>query len=86
MDYLRAQVAFIKPKFIVCLGRIAAGVILKRDVKMMKEHGTCIAVKDFMIMTTFHPAAMLHNPDYVEGAKEDFRVLRQKLEELHIAE
>ncbi|BDF59533.1 uracil-DNA glycosylase [Christensenellaceae bacterium] len=86
MDYLRAQVAFIKPKLIVCLGRIAAGVILKRDVKMMKEHGTCIAVKDFMIMPTFHPAAMLHNPDYVESAKEDFRVLRQKLEELHIAE
>ena len=86
MDYLRAQVAFIKPKLIVCLGRIAAGVLLKRDVKMMKEHGTCIRVKNFMIMPTFHPAAMLHNPDYVDGAKKDFQVLKQKLEELKLAE
>ena len=85
MDYLRAQVAFIKPKVIVCLGRIAAGVILKRDVKMMKDHGSCIEVKNFTIMPTFHPAAMLHNPDYVEGAKQDFQVLKKKLGELAIA-
>lgn len=85
MDYLRAQVAFIKPKFIVCLGRIAAGVILGRDVKMMKEHGTCTEVKNFTIMPTFHPAAMLHNPDYVEGAKQDFQILKKRLGELDIA-
>jgi len=38
MGYLRAQVAFIKPKIIVCLGRIAAGLILKRDVRTRRVH------------------------------------------------
>ncbi len=85
MDYLRAQVAFVKPKVIVCLGRIAAGVILGREVKMMKEHGICIEVKNFAIMPTFHPAAMLHNPDYVKSAKQDFQLLKKRVEDLSIA-
>ena len=86
IGYLRAQVAFVKPKVIVCLGRIAAGVILGRDVKMMKEHGVCTKVKNFYIMPTFHPAALLHNPDYAEDAKKDFQELKKKLEEWNVAQ
>ncbi len=86
IGYLRAQVAFVKPKVIVCLGRIAAGVILGRDVKMMKEHGVCTKVKNFYIMPTFHPAALLHNPDYAEDAKKDFQELEKKLEEWNVAQ
>jgi len=85
IGYLRNQVAFIKPKVIVCLGRIAAGVILGRDVRMMKEHGVCVRVKNFYIMPTFHPAALLHNPDYAEHAKNDFQVLKETLHELNLS-
>ena len=80
LGYLRAQVAFIRPKIIVCLGRIAASVLLGRDVKMMKEHGVCIPVKKFMILPTFHPAALLHNPDYEKSARQDFQTLKQLLD------
>ncbi|MGI6152473.1 MAG: uracil-DNA glycosylase [Christensenellaceae bacterium] len=82
IGYLRAQVAFIKPKLIVCLGRIAAGVILGREVRMMREHGQIFDVKKFLIMPTFHPAALLHNPDNAQYAREDFQLLKSKLEEL----
>lgn len=82
MGYLRAQVAFIKPKIIVCLGRIAAGLILGREVRMMREHGACIQVKNFTIIPTFHPAALLHNPDNRTDALADFQVIKGKLEEL----
>lgn len=85
IGYLRAQVAFIRPKIIVCLGRIAAGVILGRDVKMSKEHGVCTKVKNFYIMPTFHPAALLHNPDYAADAKQDFQVLKDTLHELGLS-
>lgn len=85
IGYLRAQVAFVRPKVIVCLGRIAAGLILGRDVKMMKEHGVCLKVKNFYIMPTFHPAALLHNPDYAEDAKKDFQVLKETLHELALS-
>lgn len=82
MEYLRAQVAFIKPKVLVCLGRIAAGVILNREVRMTKEHGIFIKVKNFYIMPTFHPAALLHNPAHEEDARNDFKLLREKLQAL----
>ena len=85
IDYLRSQVAFVKPKVIVCLGRIAAGVILGRGVRMMKEHGVCVKVKNFYIMPTFHPAALLHNPDYVQYAKHDFQVLKGTLHGLELS-
>ncbi len=85
MGYLRAQVAFIRPKLIVCLGRIAAGVILGREVRMMKEHGQMTAVKNFFIMPTFHPAALLHNPDNAILAEADFQTIAQKLQEIHNA-
>lgn len=84
IGYLRAQVAFIRPKVIVCLGRIAAGIILGRDVKMMKEHGVCTKVKNFYIMPTFHPAALLHNPNCTDDAKYDFQILKEKLDELKL--
>jgi DNA polymerase len=81
MGYLRAQVAFVKPRFIVCLGRIAAGLILGREVRITKEHGACIRVKNFTIIPTFHPAALLHNPDNRADALADFRLIAQKLKE-----
>lgn len=86
IPYLRAQVAFIKPKIIVCLGRIAASVILGREIKMMREHGQCLGVKKFCIMPTFHPAALLHNPEHTKSAREDFLTIAKKLEELNNAE
>lgn len=61
-------------------------MILGRDVKMMKEHGVCTKVKNFYIMPTFHPAALLHNPDYAEDAKKDFQELKKKLEEWNVAQ
>ncbi len=82
LPYLRAQVAFIKPKLIVCLGRIAAGVILGREVKMTKEHGAFVDVKNFTIMPTFHPAALLHNPNNKTGALRDFELIAEKLKEI----
>ncbi len=85
MGYLRAQVAFIKPRVIVCLGRIAAGVILGREVRMTRDHGQAVQVKDFAIIPTFHPAALLHNPDHKADAEADFRIIGEKLDELRQA-
>ena len=39
IGYLRNQAALIRPKIIVCLGRIAAMRIIKEDFKITKEHG-----------------------------------------------
>ena len=42
IGYLRNQVALLKPKIIVCLGRIAAMKLIKEDFKITREHGQWI--------------------------------------------
>lgn len=84
MPFLRAQTAFVKPRIIVGLGRYAAGLLLGRNVRMTREHGTVHRIKRFIIIPTFHPAALLHNPSNVDPAKQDFQTIREQLDALHL--
>lgn len=82
MPYLRAQTALLKPKVIVCLGRHAAGLLLGRDVRITREHGVPVQVKNFVIIPTFHPAALLHQPSNVAPAKADFQVIAAQVQKM----
>ena len=82
IDWLRNQVALIKPKIIVCLGRVAALRIIKPDMKITKEHGIFFEKNGTLMMATLHPAALLRNPSNKPAAFEDFLKLRAKMEEL----
>ena len=44
IGFLRRQTALLRPKIIVCLGRIAAMQIIKPDFKITKEHGQWFAL------------------------------------------
>lgn len=83
--WLRNQVALIRPKIIVCLGRVAAMKLLKPDIKITKEHGEFYERNGVLMMATLHPAALLRNPNNKPAAFEDFLKLRKKLDELHLA-
>lgn len=80
--YLRAQVALVKPKIIVCLGAHAARLVLGRDVRITREHGQICRVKNFTIIPTFHPAALLHNPPNVPLAEADFEIIGEEVRRL----
>lgn len=82
IDWLRNQVLLIKPKIIVCLGRIAAMKIMDPDIKITKEHGQFIEKNGVLMMATLHPAALLRNPANKPGAFEDFLKLREKIKEI----
>lgn len=82
IDWLRNQVALIKPKIIVCLGRIAAMKIIKSDIKITKEHGIFFEKNGVIMMATLHPAALLRNPANKPAAFEDFLKLREKIKEV----
>lgn len=82
IDWLRNQVALMKPKIIVCLGRIAAMKIIKPDMKITKEHGIFFEKKGITMMATLHPAALLRNPANKPAAFEDFLKLREKIKEI----
>ena len=82
MEYLRNQVYLIRPKIIVCVGRIAATAIISPDYKVTKEHGTFVERGDTLLMGTFHPAALLRNPNQKPAAMEDLLGLQAKMGEL----
>ena len=84
IDWLRNQVALIRPKIIVCLGRIAAMRIIKPDIKITREHGQFFEKNGTLMMATLHPAALLRNPNQKPVAFEDFLKLREKIDELRL--
>lgn len=82
IQWLRNQVALIRPKIIVCLGRIAGMKLIKPDLKITKEHGIFFEKNGVWMMATLHPAALLRNPAQKPGAFDDFLKLREKIKEV----
>ncbi|MCQ2428050.1 MAG: uracil-DNA glycosylase [Clostridia bacterium] len=79
MDWLRAQVKIIRPKIIVCLGRIAAMRLISPDYRITKEHGQWVERGDFLITAVYHPAAILRDPGKREAMMEDMKAIADRL-------
>jgi uracil-DNA glycosylase family 4 len=62
IGYLRNQTALLRPKIIVCLGRISAMKIIKPDFKISQEHGVWFEKSGVQTMALYHPAALLRDP------------------------
>lgn len=82
IGWLRNQFALMRPKIVVCLGRVAAMRIMKPDIKITREHGVFMDKNGTLMMATLHPAALLRNPKQKPEAFEDFLKLREKIDEL----
>ena len=82
LGWLREQVRLMKPKIIVCVGRIAAQKLIGADFKVTQQHGEFIEKNGVLMMGTFHPAALLRNPNNKPQALEDFLKLRDKIKEV----
>ena len=82
IGYLRNQVALIKPKIIVCLGRVAGMRIIKEDLKITKEHGQWFEKNGVWMMAMLHPAALLRDPRRKPDAFVDLKILQEKIREI----
>lgn len=82
IKWLREQFRLLRPKIIVCLGRISAQKLISPDFKVTKQHGEFFEKGGVLMMGTFHPAALLRNPNQKPAALEDFIKLRDKIEEV----
>lgn len=81
LPWLRSQVRLLRPKLIVCLGRIAAQRLISPDFRVTRQHGELIQKGDFTMMGTFHPAALLRNPAQKADALSDFQTIRRWMQE-----
>ena len=82
IGYLRNQTALLKPKIIVCLGRIAAMRIIKEDFKITQEHGQWFEKGGIQMMALFHPAALLRDPRRKPETFLDLKALQAKIREI----
>jgi len=85
IEWLRAQFKIIRPKIIVCVGRISAQRLISPDFRVTQQHGEFIEKGGVLMMGTFHPAAILRNPNNKELAFQDWLKLRDKIEELDLS-
>lgn len=82
IDFLRAQFLLIRPKIIVCLGRIAAKAIISPDFRITRQRGIWYNKKGIEITATYHPSALLRDESKKRPAWEDFKQIKKKYEEL----
>ena len=77
--WLQQQIKLVKPRMIVCLGRIAAMKFIREDFKITREHGQWFIKDDVMVMAMYHPAALLRDTGKRPEAFEDLIKLRQAI-------
>lgn len=82
IGWLRGQVALLRPRIIVCLGRVAACRLIDPDFKVTRQHGQFFEKNGVLMMATLHPAALLRNPTQKPAAFADFLALRDKVQEV----
>ena len=82
MPWLRQQFQLIRPKIVVCLGRVAAQRMLDPGFSISRDHGKFFDKQGTLFMATYHPAALLRYPDNKPAVFGDFVALRQKITEV----
>ena len=80
--YLRRQVKLMRPKIIVCLGRISAMEFIREDFKISQEHGQFFDKNGTLMMALYHPAALLRDPRKKPETFEDLKQLQMKIQEI----
>jgi len=82
LPYLKKQIEIIKPKVILCLGLTAAkGLLNKRD-SLTSMRGKVFEFENIKVMVTYHPAALLRNPNWKRPCWEDLQKFRKLYDEL----
>ena len=82
LNYLRAQVALVRPKIIVLLGKVACRYTLQQEISVMRDHGKWFERKGVWFIPTYHPSALLRDPSKKREAWDDFQKIRDKLAEI----
>ena len=82
ITYLWNQIALVRPKVIVCLGRVAAKRLIAKDYRITKEHGTWIYKDSIWITSIYHPSALLRDVTKRPETFEDLLGVRKKLFDL----
>jgi len=79
LPYLYRQIALIKPKLIVALGKTAASALLGRDAPLGSLRGTLHDFHGTPLIVTYHPAYLLRSPAEKAKAWQDLCLARRHM-------
>ncbi len=81
--FLEGQIAAVRPRVIVALGKPAASLLLGRDVAITRVRGIWHEVRGIPLMPTFHPAFILrrYTPENRRSVWEDLKAALERSRE-----
>lgn len=82
IPYLKKQISLIQPKMILCLGLTAAKGLLRKKESLTALRGKFFEYEGIKVMVTFHPAALLRNPNWKRDCWEDVKKFRKMYDEI----
>lgn len=80
--YLWKQIALIQPKIILCLGLTAAQTLLRTTESMTQLRQSTHMYRNTPVIVTYHPAALLRNPNWKRPTWNDVQKLRKMYDEM----
>ena len=84
IPYLKKQIELINPKLILCVGLTAAHGLLHNNESLTNLRGKVFEYEGRKVMVTYHPAALLRNPNWKRGCWEDVQAFRKLYDEMVI--
>jgi len=75
-NYLKQQIALIKPNYICALGRVSAQWLLQTNATLGAMRTGDYEYEGIPVIATYHPAALLRNPNFKKPCWEDMQKLR----------
>jgi len=77
--YLKQQIELIKPKLILALGRVSGTWLLGEDLALKDMRNKTYSYNSIEMMVTYHPAALLRNPNWKRPCWEDMQRVQDRL-------
>ncbi len=81
MRYLFRQIDYIRPKVILALGGTAAESLLLSRQSLGSLRNRVHSFRGIPLVVTYHPAALLRNPNWKKPTWDDVRIARQLLDQ-----
>ena len=82
IGYLYQQMDLVRPKLVICLGRIAASRLIHDNYKITREHGQWVERDGVSYTAIYHPAALLRDPGKKPDTFVDLRAIREKIRQV----
>ncbi len=82
IGYLYNQMTLVKPKIVVCLGRIAAMRLIQPDYRITRQHGTWVEKNGIWLTAIYHPSALLRDVTKRPETFDDLLSIREKIRQV----